>query len=117
MQSKLEVYGIKNCDTVKKSLKWLSDNDLDATFHDFKKEIPSEQLINQWLEQIGADTLINKRGTTWRKLTDEQKALTKTNDLIKLISENTSLVKRPVVCHQGVWSVGFKVDDWTERFL
>jgi len=117
MKSKLDVYGIKNCDTVKKALKWINDNEIETEFHDFKKETPSDELVGMWLDDIGADTLINRRGTTWRKLSDEQKALTEKSDLINLITENTSLVKRPVVCHQEVWSVGFKLEDWEERFL
>ena len=117
MKSALQVYGIKNCDTVKKALKWLNENELEVSFHDFKKETPSEALVSKWLDEIGAETLINRRGTTWRKLSDEEKALTKKSDLIALIIENTSLVKRPVVCHQNVWSVGFDLADWQERFL
>ncbi|MCW8875934.1 MAG: arsenate reductase [Kangiellaceae bacterium] len=113
----LSVYGIKNCDTVKKALKWLNENEVETEFHDFKKETPSSDLVATWLDEIGADTLINRRGTTWRKLSDEQKALTEAKDLIALIIENTSLVKRPVVNHQGVWSVGFNINDWQERFL
>ena len=113
----LAVYGIKNCDTVKKALKWLNENDVETEFHDFKKEIPSSELVTTWLQDIGAEKLINRRGTTWRKLSDDQKALTHAEDLIALIIENTSLVKRPVVNHQGVWSVGFDLNDWQERFL
>lgn len=117
MKSKLDVYGIKNCDTVKKALKWLNENEIETEFHDFKKEIPSAKLVAEWLEEIGSEKLINRRGTTWRKLSDEQKALSEDADLIELIIENTSLIKRPVVNHQGVWSVGFNLADWQARFL
>jgi arsenate reductase (glutaredoxin) len=113
----IELYGIKNCDTVKKSLKWLEQNDFEVNFHDFKKEAISPNLTEQWLNQIDPAILINRRGTTWRKLSDEQKALTEPDDLSALIIENSSLVKRPVVLFNGDWSVGFNADDWQQRLL
>ena len=113
----LEVYGIKNCDTVRKALKWLDANQLTYQFHDFKKEKLTTELVAQWLDKVDISLLINKRGTTWRKLDDDSKAITDTNALIQLIIENPSLIKRPLVTYKGNSSVGFKADDWQQKYL
>lgn len=113
----MEVYGIKNCDTVKKAVKWLNENSIDFEFHDFKKEALNESLVNEWFNQVDLEKLINKRGTTWRQLDESQKDLSNTDALLQLVIEKPTLVKRPVVNHQGKWSVGFKADDWQAAFL
>jgi arsenate reductase len=117
MDNRLHVYGIKNCDTVRKSLKWLSEHDLDVVFHDLKKEALTENLVLAWFKQIDQSKLVNRRGTTWRNLKESEKNLLETQDFIQLIIDNPTLVKRPVVHHQEVWSVGFDLDDWQKRFL
>lgn len=117
MTKNLQIYGIKNCDTVKKALKWLQNNQIEADFHDFKKEELDKSLVKQWFEQIDHSVLINKRGTTWRKLSDADKNLTDESALIKLVIDNPSLVKRPVVLHKNQWYVGFKEDEWQQRYL
>lgn len=113
----VEVYGIKTCSTVTKSLRWLSQQGFQTVFHDLKKEPLSSDLVTQWFQQVGIDKVINKRGLTWRKLNDEQKALTKTDDLIQLVIANPTLVKRPVTWYNDTWSVGFKEPEWQQRFV
>jgi arsenate reductase len=117
MTKTVEVYGIKNCDTVKKSLKWLEANNIEVNFHDFKKEALTNDLVAQWFNQVDTSLLINKRGTTWRKLDDNQKELTEQADLVQLIIDNPSIVKRPVVLFDNKWSVAFKADEWEQKFL
>ena len=117
MNTDIEIYGIKNCDTVRKALKWLAGNQLQAHFHDLKKEPLQADLVEQWLDQVESSVLINRRGTTWRKLGESDKNLTEKSDLIQLIITNPSIVKRPVVCFQGFWTVGFNADDWRQRFI
>lgn len=117
MNNSIEVYGIRNCDTVRKALKWLNENQVQTQFHDFKKEPLTTDLVSQWLAQVSPSKLINRRGTTWRKLDESAKNLVKSADLIQLIIENPSLVKRPVVYHQSIWTVGFDEQDWQIRFL
>jgi len=117
MTKTVEVYGIKNCDTVRKSLKWLEANNFDVNFHDFKKESLNTELVNRWFEQVDSSVLINKRGTTWRKLSESQKELTQQSELVQLIINNPSIVKRPVVLFEDNWSVAFNPDDWQEKFL
>jgi arsenate reductase len=112
------VYGIPNCDTVKKARTWLSDHDHDYDFHDFKKAGVSEALLNIWLEEVPLDTLLNRRGTTWRTLSDEQKAAAEQRDgAIALMLEKPSIIKRPVVTVDGrVRAVGFTSDIYAARF-
>jgi len=107
----LDIYGIKNCDTVKKSLKWLDAEGISYTFHDFKKEAPTEDLVKDWVDALGVDLVLNKRGTTWRKLeaADQAKAES-VEGAVALIVEHSSMIKRPVIVGDGHVSVGFTPD-------
>lgn len=111
------LYGIPNCDTVKKARTWLADNGHDFTFHDFKKQGLSRELVAGWLEQLDWETLVNRKGTTWRNLPDERKA--QVNDkagALELMLENPSVVKRPVLAGAGPVLVGFSPDMYAARF-
>lgn len=116
MANKIQIHGIKNCDTVRKSIKWLESKNIEHDFHDLKKETPDDDLVIQWLKDVGQETLVNKRGLVWRKLTDEQKQLNSQNDVIELIQKNPTVVKRPVLFNGKSWSVGFKPESWDELF-
>jgi len=113
----MQIYGIKNCDTVKKALKWLDENDQSYIFHDFKKKSITPQLVDEWFKEVALEKLINKRGTTWRQLDESRKNFDDLVALKQLVIDNPTLVKRPVVNHQGKWFVGFKADDWQSQFL
>lgn len=113
----MQIYGIKNCDTVKKSLKWLEANGIDYEFHDFKKEAISKKLVNEWFKEVPLEKLINKRGTTWRKLDDSQKNFDDINALKNLVIEQPTLLKRPLVNYNKQWNVGFNIDDWQALYL
>ena len=95
----IQLYGIPNCDTVKKARTWLQEQSIQFEFIDFKKQAPTAELITSWLQTIPLETLLNKRGTTWRKLTNDQKqaADASVNNAIYLLIENTSMIKRPIV--------------------
>ena len=97
------MYGIPNCDTVKKARTWLEEHRLPFHFHNFKKDGLNAQVIEQWLTQSELDILINRKGTTWRALSDAQKAQAdSTEGAIALMLENPSVIKRPVlVIEQG----------------
>ena len=118
----LQLYGIPNCDTVKKARKWLEANGLDYAFHDYKKEGADAGKVENWIEAKSVDVVLNKRGTTWRKLSDEEKA--KAEDVhtaVTLLVQNPSMIKRPVVEHatssgDGIL-VGFKEDEWSAALL
>ncbi|MDQ7048491.1 MAG: Spx/MgsR family RNA polymerase-binding regulatory protein [Enterobacterales bacterium] len=115
MSKKLPVYGIKNCDTVRKSLKWLQQNNIEFEFHDLKTETPSAPEIKQWLKDVDSKILVNRRGLTWRKLTDNEKSLLET-DPIKLIQSHPTLLKRPLIYVGELWRVGFKSEEWDNLF-
>lgn len=105
----IQVYGIKNCDTVKKTLGALDNANISYEFIDLKKHIPDMDILENWCKVIGIDTLINTRGTTWRKLSDTDKKMAQHNP-IPYIQQNTSLLKRPVIIHtNGDITVGFNI--------
>ncbi len=109
----LEFYGIPNCDTVKKARNWLEAEGRDYTFHDYKKEGADAGKLAAWAEQVGWEVLLNKRGTTFRKLPDEDKVDIDQAKAVRLMSENPSMIKRPVVEHPGGLLIGFKAEEWT----
>ncbi len=114
----IELYGITNCDTVKKARNWLAENNIVYEFSDFKKNAPSEAVIRQWLEQVPLETLLNKRGTTWRKLDDANRQAAENNleEAIRLMTENPSLINRPVLRKEDRVYVGFSVENYQKIF-
>lgn len=112
----ITVFGIKNCDTVKKALKWLKAHNVDFQFEDLKTTQLPASTIEHWLNEVGADTLINKRGTTWRQLPEEDKGSLTLPRTVHLIQGQPTLLKRPVVIANGAVSVGFDEASWQERF-
>ncbi|MCJ1961970.1 arsenate reductase [Novosphingobium mangrovi (ex Hu et al. 2023)] len=108
----LEVYGIPNCDTVKKARKWLEARDIEYTFHDYKKEGADPQKLAAWVEAEGVETVLNKRGTTFRKLSDEDKADIDAAKAVRIMAEHTSTIKRPIVEHPKGILVGFNQMQW-----
>jgi len=113
----ITLYGIPNCDTVKKARTWLLENGHDFTFHDFKKQGLTRELAEGWLQDLDWETLVNRKGTTWRNLTDERKAQVVDNDsAIALMLENPSVIKRPVLVGRGATSVGFAPEAYATKF-
>ena len=108
----IKIYGIANCDTVKKTRKLLESRKIDYDFIDFKKAPPSETQLKNWLKAFGAETLINKRGTTWRKLDSKNQALADSTliNQVKLLKENTSMIKRPIIESGSTKIIGFDKD-------
>jgi Spx/MgsR family transcriptional regulator len=114
----LTVYGIPNCDTVKKARNWLDTHGIAYAFHDFKKAGVHAALLRGWLAHASLDTLVNRRGTTWRALSDEQKAAVGTTDgAIALMIDKPSVIKRPVlVAGDCVKAVGFSAEQYQSLF-
>ncbi|WP_323752035.1 ArsC family reductase [Marinobacter sp.] len=108
----MKLYGIKNCDTVKKARKWLDENGIAYEFHDFKKDGLTREKLAEWEQTLSWETLINKRGTTWRKLPDEVRDTMTAQSARQVMLENTSIIKRPVVEHHETVTVGFNADEW-----
>jgi arsenate reductase (glutaredoxin) len=92
----ITLYGIPNCDTCRKARKWLDAAGIEHRFHDFRKDGLDAGPVADWSTELGLDKLVNRRGTTWRKLDDDQKARLDT-DSTALLLENPTLLKRPVV--------------------
>lgn len=105
----LKIYGIKNCSSMKKAFDLLTALNLSYTFHDYKKQGIDAETLTIWLDQIGAELVLNKKGTTWRKLSPEQQAYALENkeNLIETLSQHTSLIKRPVLQTAQGFIVGF----------
>ncbi len=116
---KIIIYGIPNCDTVKKARTWLTDHGVDYEFHDFKKQgVPTDRLP-AWMKAVGRDKLLNTKGTTWRKLeADVQARAADETGAAVVMTENPSVIKRPVAEWNGKASgrvtVGFDADKWNE---
>ncbi|WP_287741749.1 ArsC family reductase [Diaphorobacter sp.] len=114
------VYGITNCDTVKKARAWLQEQGLAYQFHDFKKQgVPAERLP-AWMAAVGWEKLLNRQGTTWRKLDAAvQAGVTGAPSAAALMCEQPSVIKRPVVEWQGGpagdVTVGFSPEAWNAR--
>ncbi|MDJ0642417.1 MAG: arsenate reductase [Erythrobacter sp.] len=112
----IHLYGIPNCDTVKKARKWLEARELEYAFHDFKKEGVDPANLAEWIADQGVDVVLNRRGTTFRKLSDADKADIDETKAVTLLQEHTSMIKRPVVVHSGGTLVGFKENEWSAIF-
>ena len=112
-----ELYGIPNCDTVKKARNWLTENDIAYAFCDFKKTPPTPEQIGAWLEQLDVQVLLNKRGTTWRKLSPDEQAQADTREgAVQLMAANPSVIKRPLLQHEGQWYCGFDAGRYAAVF-
>jgi Spx/MgsR family transcriptional regulator len=102
------IYGIKNCDSVKKALAWCQAHDIDYEFHDYKKQgVPRDRLV-EWCRNAGWKTLLNTKGSTWRKLTPEQQAVSTQSQAVATMVEHPSVIRRPVIeTPDGKLLVGF----------
>jgi arsenate reductase len=104
----MKLYGIANCDTVKKACAWLAAHGAQVEFHDFRKHGIDRAMLLNWVQQTTWDTLLNRRGTTWRQLPEPVKAATGNEAAaIELMLEKPSVIKRPVLEHGGKLYVGF----------
>lgn len=102
------LYGISNCDTVKKARTWLDEQGVAYTFHDFKKAGVSNAMVESWLRHVDWETLVNRKGTTWRALDEKRKAaVTNAEAARSVMLEAPSVIKRPVLVHAGRTHVGF----------
>ena len=101
---------------MKKAIKWLDANNIEYTFHDFKKQSLDEKTLNQWLKKVSWEVLLNKRGTTFRKLPDDVKNNIDETSAIKVMLENLSIIKRPVLDIDGEITVGFKETEYESLF-
>jgi arsenate reductase (glutaredoxin) len=109
------LYGIPNCDTVKKSRTWFDSHGLAYQFHDFKKQGVPDDALDAWVKALGWEPLVNTKGTTWRKLPlDEQSAVTDALSAKALMLRQASVIKRPVVAMGNKLTVGYSPEVWTQ---
>ena len=114
----MTVYGIKNCNSVKSALGWLKDHDVPFDFHDYKVKGVTEAKLKSWSKQIGWESLVNKRGTTWRQLGESiPKQITNDQAAYALMKEKTSVIKRPLIEKDGnVIVLGFDEIEYRKVF-
>ena len=110
----LKMYGIPNCDTIKKARNWLKDNNVDYEFHNYKKDGVPEKELKKWVKDVGWETLLNKRGTTWRKLDDTTKDNVDEKSAISIMLDNPSIIKRPVLDNGKTLLVGFAEENYKQ---
>jgi|SRR5690606_17434609 len=112
----LQVYGIKNCNTVKKALTWLDENNLAYTFHDYKKEPATLAQLEAWEKEISWESLVNKKGTTWRKLSaEEQAAVIDADSANNVLLNNNSMIKRPLIESPKGIVLGFDEEEYNAK--
>ena len=112
----ITLYGISNCDTIKKAKKYLADNNIEFTFHDYRKDGVNEKMVSTFAVQLDWEQLVNKRGTTYRALTDEQKQGLTKESAISLLVEQPAMIKRPVLVNDSNYHLGFKATQYDEIF-
>jgi Spx/MgsR family transcriptional regulator len=110
------LYGIPNCDTMKKARAWLAEHDIEYAFHDYKKAGIDESLLRDWVKELGWETLLNRRGMMWRKVPQDIKDNIDEASAIALMIATPSIIKRPVLDTGGVRHVGFKPESYEAIF-
>jgi Spx/MgsR family transcriptional regulator len=113
----MHLYGIPNCDTVKKARAWLDQHGLQAEFHDYKKQGVPADVLKKAARQLGWEALINKKGPTWRKQTDEVKAaVTSDKTALEFLQATPSAIKRPLLEIDGKYHLGFSPEQYAGLF-
>jgi arsenate reductase len=113
----IAIYGIKNCDTIKKARDWMAANHIAYDFHDYKVEGADHARLLKWIAAVGWEVLLNRAGTTFRKLPDADRADVDQDKAVALMLAHNSVIKRPVLEYPGGVLVGFKPDLWAKALL
>jgi len=111
------LYGIKNCDTVKKARRWLEAQQIEYAFHDFRVDGLTKDMLRDIVKHVDWEILLNKRGTTWRRLYENKKQGISKQKAIALMHENPALIKRPVLNYEGEFLVGFSENKYENTLL
>ena len=111
----LKIFGIKNCDTMKKACNWLSENGIDYEFVDYKKAGVAAAHLADWSQRAGWEVLLNKRGLTWKKLSEEARAAVNEQKALELMAQYPSLIKRPVLDTGKQLLVGYTPENYMEQ--
>lgn len=110
------LYGIKNCDTVKKARRYLDSHNVEYAFHDYRKDGIDQKLVQSFVNAFGWESVLNKRGTTWRGLSDKQKESTDASNVVALLCEHPAMIKRPILKHGKKMELGFSEASYSELF-
>ncbi|MDG2917688.1 ArsC family reductase [Bisgaard Taxon 10/6] len=110
------VYGIKNCDTVKKALKWLTEHGIEHRLHDYRVDGLEPDFLVRAEAQFGWRELVNKRSTSWRNLDENTKKTLKKSTALCVLAEQPTLIKRPIILQDGIALIGFNEQDYTAAF-
>lgn len=112
----ITMFGIPNCDTIKKAKKWLEAQNIAYEFHDYRKQGVDASLVTEFCDALGWETVLNKRGTTYRQLTQEQKDSLNEDNAVELLVENPAMIKRPILKVNDQLHIGFKADQYATIF-
>jgi Spx/MgsR family transcriptional regulator len=112
----LTIYGIKNCGTMRKAMAWLDEHGIEYRFHDYKRDGLDEARLRAWIDNVGWEPLLNRRGQMWRKLPEEVRAAMDEPTAVRVILETPSIIRRPILERGGELHLGFSEDDY-ERLL
>ena len=110
----VKIYGIKNCDTMKKAFKWLVENNIAYNFHDYKKLGVDTDVLKSAIKEHGWKNVLNRRGTTWRKLDEATTENMDENSALETALDNPSIIKRPLMVHNNKTHLGFNADTYKE---
>ena len=116
MTDAITLYGIANCDTIKKAKTWLQDHAVEFEFHDYRKQGLEAELLQTWVNDLGWDALLNRRGTTWRQLAPEVKDTLDTDSAIEIMLANPAIIKRPLLVTNGRRYLGFSHEQYSQIF-
>ena len=109
-------YGIKNCDTIKKMKKWLEAENIEYRFHDYRTDGLDQAMLEPFEAQLGWEAMVNKRGTTFRQLEEQEKANLDKDKALALLELHPAMVKRPILVHDNAFYIGFKPAQYEEIF-
>lgn len=112
----ITMYGIPNCDTIKKAKKWLTAEGQEFEFHDYRKQGINAEMVTEFCQQLGWENVLNKRGTTYRQLTQEQKDNLNEENAVALLVEQPAMIKRPILKVENNFHLGFKADQYSAIF-
>jgi len=114
--SEVTVYGIANCDTIKKAKSWLDKEGVTYSFHDYRKQGLEAKQLESWADSLGWENLLNRRGTTWRKLPEDVKQNIDQSSAIEIMLKNPSIIKRPLLIKGNDKFLGFSDSDYQDIF-
>jgi len=116
MTQTVTLYGIPNCDTIKKARGWLREHDIDFVFHDYRKQGVNQQQLQSMVAELGWEAMLNRRGSTWRALPENVRARIDKASALRLMLDNPAIIKRPILATEGRLHIGFSTQQYQEIF-